>query len=507
MTALLLAALLASSEPAWVNRGSGAFPSGARMFYGVGMANGVKNPSLLRTTADNRARAELAKVFETYSASLMKDYSSTEMQQVEQAVKTFSASTQQGAEIADRYLGSNGVMYSLCQLDLEKAKVLIAAAQASGAIRSFAKDHADKAYDDLNKMMAPSKRSAGEVQKAPPPTNGQGAAPPATTTTKVDSAKQRTGRPPWVDGEDPQWPWAKYLYAVGFGRDRTACENGAVAGLAKIFESHVEQVATDFQQSIASGSKSLETQDSKQLTQTTTSKTLSDVRVPEIYNDSKAQTYYALAALERQVVAATLRDKIGQLDQLAQAALDRATPDDKVKELRALNQAVGALEEREALNTDLRIVEASGVGLAPPLSYADVLSKLQGAQEALNVGVMVSGTQADDVRGALTQGLTQLGYAVKEITNGDTSAFDLVIVGKVRTESAGTIQNGTFEMVRAVADFQLKNVKNKKVIDEYQVADKEGHKTQEEATRRAIRELNKIVAPQIANRFQSYLKK
>ena len=510
MSFVFLAALMVGSgEPAWVNRGSGAFPADKRTFYGMGSANGIKNPSLLRTTADNRARAELAKVFETYSASLMKDYSSSDAQNVQQAVKTFSASSQQGAEVVDRYTNAQGVMYSLCKLDLDRAKDLIAAAQASGAIRSFAKDHADKAYDDLNQMMSPGKKS-GEVQRPPPPTNG-GSAP--TTTAKVDGVKTRSGRPAWVDGEDSAWPWNKYLYAVGFGKDRTAAENGAVAGLAKIFETHVQQTALDFQQSVQNGNRNLEVQDSQQLTKTTVAKSLSDVRVAEIYQDNKVSTTYALAALERAVIAAGLRDRIAQLDAQAQAALDRATPDDKVKQLRALNQTVGFLAEREALNTDLRIVEASGVGAAPQLSYADVLAKLGDAQESLNVGIMVTGTQGDDVRAALAQGLTQLGYSVKEIKGDDEddtpslSEFDIVIIGKVRAEKAGQIQGGAFEMVRAVADFQLKNVKKNKIIDEYTVADKEGHKSVQEAQRRAIRELNKIVAPQLADRFQKYLSK
>jgi len=81
-TSIILFALLATARvasaadlPQWVTRGSTAFNNaGERAFYGVGSASGIKNPPLLRSTADNRARAELGKIFETFSASLMKDY-------------------------------------------------------------------------------------------------------------------------------------------------------------------------------------------------------------------------------------------------------------------------------------------------------------------------------------------------------------------------------------------------------------------------------------------------
>ncbi|MBW2565154.1 MAG: hypothetical protein JRE29_14245 [Deltaproteobacteria bacterium] len=50
----------ASMGPAWVMKGGGAFDvEKGKVFYGVGIASGIKNKALLRQTADNRARAEL----------------------------------------------------------------------------------------------------------------------------------------------------------------------------------------------------------------------------------------------------------------------------------------------------------------------------------------------------------------------------------------------------------------------------------------------------------------
>jgi hypothetical protein len=361
-----------------------------------------------------------------------------------------------------------------------------------------------------------------EVAKAPPPTAGGGKAPAATPPPNAGSnAKTRSGgKPAWVDGEDPSYPWRTYLYAVGFGKDRIAGENGAVAGISKIFETKVAQVAKDFQASYSkSNAKSIELQSSEQLTQTSTTKVIAGARIAEVWQDSGSNTLYAIAVIERSKAVGSIRDKISELDGLAKNAIEKADGGDKIKQVRSLNQAIAALQERELLNTDLRIIDASGIGVPGEVSYADVYSKLEGAQEALNVGIVVTGTQGDDVRAALAQGLTGMGYQVKEVKSGgddddDDDAtpgaggdFDLLIVGKVRIEKVGAIQNNQFEMVRAVADFQLKNVKKNKTIDEYQVSQKEGHKTVQEAQRRAIRELNKVVAPQIADRFQKYLTK
>jgi hypothetical protein len=147
--------------PDWVDKGSGAFGGEAgRVFYGVGSVSGMKNRALARSTADNRARAEIAKIFETYSASLMKDYmasttagdmkASSEEQHVEQAIKTFSAVTLSGVLIVDHWEHPDGTIYSLARLDLQTFKDNIdKAKELSAQVRDYVRKNAEKAHMDL----------------------------------------------------------------------------------------------------------------------------------------------------------------------------------------------------------------------------------------------------------------------------------------------------------------------------------------------------------------------
>src|SRR5262245_41086206 len=148
--------------PEWVNKGSGAFGGETKVFYGVGSASGIRNASLARSTADNRARAEISKTFEVYSASLMKDYSasitagdmsaSSEEQMVSSAIKTFSANTRNGVQIVDHWIHpTTGEIYSLARLDiggfmdqLDKAKEL------NAKVKEAVKRSAEKAFADLD---------------------------------------------------------------------------------------------------------------------------------------------------------------------------------------------------------------------------------------------------------------------------------------------------------------------------------------------------------------------
>ncbi len=123
--------------PKWVTKGSGDFNSKkTRVFHGVGSAYDIKNPSLLRTTAENRARNEIAKIFKVYVSSLMKGYmastqeldsnKSSDEQHVEQAIKTITSETLTGAEIIDYWENpKTGEFFSLAKLDLDAFESII----------------------------------------------------------------------------------------------------------------------------------------------------------------------------------------------------------------------------------------------------------------------------------------------------------------------------------------------------------------------------------------------
>lgn len=150
--------------PDWVIKGSGAFDDDkGKIFYGVGSASNMKNNSLLRTTADNRARNEIAKLFEFYTASLMKDYMasttagdpdvSAEEQHVEQAIKTVTSSTLSGVEVIDHWQNpSTGELFSLARLDLKAFKDnLEKARELNAKARDYIRENADKLHDELAK--------------------------------------------------------------------------------------------------------------------------------------------------------------------------------------------------------------------------------------------------------------------------------------------------------------------------------------------------------------------
>ena len=122
-------ALAEYEAPDWVLKGGGAFTdAGGKAFYGVGSATGIKNYSLQRTVADDRARGDLAKVFQVYMTSLTKDYqahttagsfaNSTEEQNAEVALKVVVSQVMRGVVIIDHFeIPERREFLSLARLD------------------------------------------------------------------------------------------------------------------------------------------------------------------------------------------------------------------------------------------------------------------------------------------------------------------------------------------------------------------------------------------------------
>ncbi len=161
--------------PKWVHRGSGAFDTddGGKAFFGVGIASGIKNEALARQTSDDRGRGQLARMFDTYVASMMKDYqrsttagdfkSSAEEQDVVAVQKTISEVTLTGVEIRDHWWNpQSGAVYALAVLDMKSMlKSMEQAKELNARIKEYVRRNATKAFRDLDRELL-KRRASGK---------------------------------------------------------------------------------------------------------------------------------------------------------------------------------------------------------------------------------------------------------------------------------------------------------------------------------------------------------
>ena len=125
--------------PDWVNEGTQVLnDKGGRYFHGVGQASSMGDDSLQISTADSRARAEVAKIISTFVDAAHHDYSAASgsggevasERAISQQIESLSRTNMSGSEIIGHWRDKKtGTIYSIAELDLEQVQKVVDASQ------------------------------------------------------------------------------------------------------------------------------------------------------------------------------------------------------------------------------------------------------------------------------------------------------------------------------------------------------------------------------------------
>ena len=123
------------SSPAWYLLKSGLYDTdGGKVFYGIGQARGVQNQALLRATADNQARKELADVLENYLSELARsaemetdpNWAALSVGERQQILGMLVRNCLQLSMVSDHWNDANqSRLLALCRLDLTTFKQVL----------------------------------------------------------------------------------------------------------------------------------------------------------------------------------------------------------------------------------------------------------------------------------------------------------------------------------------------------------------------------------------------
>ena len=143
-----------NNAPDWVNEGTQAVSDdGGQLIHGVGMAPPMGDVSLQKATADNRARAEIARVLSTYVDAVISDYTASTGGESDMNVEREIRSTTQLVLSGARMLGhwkdeDTGDVYAFAELDMDAVdKSLETATALSDAFKGHYKENADANFD------------------------------------------------------------------------------------------------------------------------------------------------------------------------------------------------------------------------------------------------------------------------------------------------------------------------------------------------------------------------
>ena len=148
--------------PDWVNLGTQVVDDkSGRLLHGVGMAPAMNDLSLQSSTADDRARSEVARVLNSFMHVISQDYTASsgtgQDQQAEQSmsrqIQNITDQNLSGVRILTRWANKeDGSLWSIAELDLSRVKDSVANAQDMNAgFRDYFNAHADNVFESMKK--------------------------------------------------------------------------------------------------------------------------------------------------------------------------------------------------------------------------------------------------------------------------------------------------------------------------------------------------------------------
>lgn len=148
--------------PDWVNQGSQALnDKDGRLIHGIGSAPNMNDQSLQGSTADDRARAEVARVLSSFMKVATQDYSASagsgqdqqNDQSVSRQIQNITDQNVSGARIIARWSDpKTGTIWSLAELDMKQVKDMVANAKdMNTGFRDYFTAHADNLFDGMTK--------------------------------------------------------------------------------------------------------------------------------------------------------------------------------------------------------------------------------------------------------------------------------------------------------------------------------------------------------------------
>ncbi|RFA30064.1 hypothetical protein CAI21_07600 [Alkalilimnicola ehrlichii] len=145
--------------PDWVNQGSQALNDrDGRYIHGVGSAPTMADRSLQESTADNRARAEVARVLSSYMDVVMRDYTAqaggsdgVNEQAVSRQIDNLTRVNMSGVRIIARWRDPRtDIVYSLAELDMERVQATVAATEEMNrSLREHIGQRGNNLFDNM----------------------------------------------------------------------------------------------------------------------------------------------------------------------------------------------------------------------------------------------------------------------------------------------------------------------------------------------------------------------
>ena len=312
--------------------------------------------------------------------------------------------------------------------------------------------------------------------------------------------------PDWILAPQVAYPGDRYLVGMGEGSTRDQAEKRAYAAVARIFSANVQAKSLD-QESYSlteTNDQSLthRTLHIDHVTQVTTTKLLENVKVLDAWYRTLDQQFFVLAGLDRHHTETALVERLSDLDVAIEGFVmqGRSHPQ-KIHRIQGYKQALGLLQQRKVMNTDLRVIRASGEGI-PSLYTSQQVQRefMDFVASHLVISIVIEGENHEELERAIGEGLKREGLLASaregDSLNSETPA-DVSISGTGRLWTVD-LPDPLFHYVRWCGDVQIRETESARLVGVISRSGREGHITDHEARVRASKVMQEVISQEVA---------
>lgn len=309
--------------------------------------------------------------------------------------------------------------------------------------------------------------------------------------------------PEWIMSPHQSYPAERYLTGIGEAQSREQAEKRAYAAVARVFSAQVNTQSMDHEtysiRESGGGSQTRRELQLDQRTQVTTSKVLENVQILDLWYQPSTRHFWALAGLDRQQAEKAILERLQEWDTKIENMIHQGrTHPQKIQRIRGYKEAMILLADRDALNTDLRVIRTSGDSLLPSYRIPQIQREFMDfVAQNLVISVAIEGEYHEDIERAILEGLKQEGLLGRPADLKSSEVADLAIVGQGQFWTVN-LPDPLFKYVRWCGDIDIYENPSHRLIGVISETGREGHVTEKEARIRASKVMQEVISKEIA---------
>ena len=327
-----------------------------------------------------------------------------------------------------------------------------------------------------------------------------GGTPSSTSSSSANSGS----------GSQPDWvrnPYAKYdkqanVAAVGSATDRQAAEKSALGALVAIFGQEIqvdEKISVVYEEAVRNGVTANWSENTRADNTISTSagmNTLVGAEIGEVWHDSRSNTHYAIAVLNKTKAATTYRELVSSNQAMITKLTNMSAAEKNTFDGYARYQFAAAVAD---INVSYgHLLSYIGAPMAGIKGGNDYRLEAANITKAIPVALQVQNDKSARIQGAFAKVLGGLGFR----TGGNNSRYVL----KVNVVSAPvTIANNPNKWARIEVTANLTDTTTNAVLVPFNFSSREGHTSQAEADNRAIIAAERKIGEEYADMLTAFL--